>query len=971
MGCKKIALIIIFLFLFTGIALAQNETVQSDASAQTPITSADPCAGISCSPSTQTCADGFQASCQNICSAGSCGSCIPDCSSHEIRQTDTAVQTNTSTQTTAQTGANQTIPSTDTAIDKCAGKSCGIEKTKCTDGFEASCNNICDAATGDCIKCTTNCYGHEITLPICEQTPVFGVDGAGNCKGFQNTCLPQGWSLVDRCPDFDKTCGNMICEIGETKENCPKDCALSSTTCPDPKTMTPDETRMCNEKGGEVIKNIDDKGCFAGYECRELKKKVPICPMRPDDICPDGFLTNGGYDSNNCPRGQTCCGNNRCQSEKNFEGKENIENCAQDCSDVKKLDCPDIEKDKEMCLEAGQRYAKRIGADGCEIIECQSKTDVYKKQETNLPPGCWEEIFEGRKIVRCEQAKKCSRDPRENPGLQKCYNKGGRVEYNKNDPSDCSWVCADDNFENQYIRKEPVQQKICRVGEQEVPCPTGFGFGTSEKQFERCPTREETSKRQQECKEMGMDAEFVREGECFMPNCISKEKKMCAEELDPGIAERIKRECKDAGKAWNMVPDPVQSNCMITVCGEGQGNEFCKKELPSYIFEECKKTGGELFIEKDYDGCIRFSDCVRKGDKSKVTFEDNEFITEVPDATKLLDIAFKLEELKMAIDKLARKTDSIADYYASVGNDAEEGRYRRIADMFEAAKGEVDRIRSDLKNKLRDITVDDIMNIKEDIKYIKEVTIKDIVYYMLSDEGAQELRGTRVETRRGFEFCSDDDKNKFTDCEKQGGQPQSDPSREGCEVYTGCEQGGEAFFRSFITCQKLEGFNPEGEGRGPEININGLEGDTCAIEIIMTKEAMGPEGPPENLLALMGMKYPLKMQCKIPSDKYPLGPDAVFGRGEPDPKIIEQLCTGDLAKLMQFKPPGEQRNDYRAQEPSQRLQRQEQIPERQIERTESVERTTSTQSSRQACSGCLNNGVCDVGECSDCSDCIR
>jgi hypothetical protein len=25
----------------------------------------------------------------------------------------------------------------------------------------------------------------------------------------------------------------------------------------------------------------------------------------------------------------------------------------------------------------------------------------------------------------------------------------------------------------------------------------------------------------------------------------------------------------------------------------------------------------------------------------------------------------------------------------------------------------------------------------------------------------------------------------------------------------------------------------------------------------------------------------------------------------------------------------------------------------------------------QACVGCLNNGVCDIGECSECVDCLR
>ncbi|MFH0836502.1 MAG: hypothetical protein V1870_00040 [Candidatus Aenigmatarchaeota archaeon] len=1004
MDYKKITTLFIFLFLFTGFALAQNETTT------------DPCAGVVCSPSIQKCPDGFQSTCNNGCANGVCGLCSPDCSGH-----DTTIQPAVTPQPVVAPQPVTTQPintSTQTTTDKCANIICGEERIKCNDGFESICKNICDSATGGCIKCTPGCYGHEITTPICEQRIIYAVDGAGNCKEFSNSCLSPGWSAVERCPEFNKNCGNMICEIGETKENCPKDCIGSLSDCPATKSMTPDETRMCSEKGGDVTKNVDNKGCLISYECRELQKKVPVCPTISNDICTNGFLLSGGYDSNNCPLGQTCCGNNRCQT--GGEGKETIENCAQDCTDIKKLNCPNVEKDKENCLVAGQRYIKQIGDNGCEKIQCQSKDAVYKQQETNLPPGCWEEIMNDRKVVRCEQTNKCSRDPKQNSGLQPCLDKGGRVEYDQSDPSDCRWKCIDDNFENQYIRKEPIQSgQDCWVGEERVPCPS-LNFGTTEKQFERCPTSEETAKKQQQCREMGMDAEFVGEGQCFMPRCIPKDQKMCAEQRDPSIAERIKSQCKDAGKPWTMVPDPIQSNCKITVCGDGSENS-CRKEIPSYSFEDCKNSGGEIIMEKDYDGCIVFMDCVRKGDKSKVTFSSDEMVTEVPDATKLLDIAFKLEELKMALDKLARKTDSIADYYASVKNDNEEGRYRRIADMFDATKGEVDRIRTELKNKLNSLTVDDVMKVKQDIKYIKEVTIKDIVYYMLSDEGAKELSKTTTK----LNFCSADDDKKFTECEKQGGRPQSDPSKDGCEIFTGCEQGGDVFFTSFTTCQKLENFRPETD-KGPVININGLEGGNCILEMSITKDAMGSDGPPEAMLALMGMSYPLKMTCKIPGDKYPLGPEAIFGQGDPDPKIIEQLCTGDLAKLMQFKPPGQQgpsqqsakrysqcndgiceedekntcpadcqkpvcgdgrcenyrgedeynckpdcgRNDQNYVEPQ----------ETSVEVINTVESSSSSgggmgqsvvqTTTQQACSGCLNNGVCDIGECSDCADCI-
>jgi len=71
----------------------------------------------------------------------------------------------------------------------------------------------------------------------------------------------------------------------------------------------------------------------------------------------------------------------------------------------------------------------------------------------------------------------------------------------------------------------------------------------------------------------------------------------------------------------------------------------------------------------------------------------------------------------------------------------------------------------------------------------------------------------------------------------------------------------------------------------------------------MSKEAMGSGGPPEKLLKLLNIEYPLEMTCRIKN--YAAGIDAVFGRGGPDPKVIESLCEGSLATLMQLKPSGE------------------------------------------------------------------
>ena len=50
----------------------------------------DPCAGVTCQPTTETCPDGVEVSCENTCSADTCGTCTPDCSNNQIEDTCTS-----------------------------------------------------------------------------------------------------------------------------------------------------------------------------------------------------------------------------------------------------------------------------------------------------------------------------------------------------------------------------------------------------------------------------------------------------------------------------------------------------------------------------------------------------------------------------------------------------------------------------------------------------------------------------------------------------------------------------------------------------------------------------------------------------------------------------------------------------------------------------------------------------------------
>ncbi|MBI5060807.1 MAG: hypothetical protein HZB67_00675, partial [Candidatus Aenigmarchaeota archaeon] len=189
MDCRHRSLILLVVlsgFLFS-IAFA------SIAYAEANVT--DPCAGITCNPSSLTCPDGFAATCTNTCSAGTCSSCSPDCSGHQI-------------------------------VDKCAGVICNVVTLTCIDKFVASCTPKCDSATGQCGTCTPDCSGHQgsNSTAVCnnwvreEIEQCDGNDLAGQTcqsRGFVGGTLKCNMGCTfdtGGCTSATAVCGNGVCE---------------------------------------------------------------------------------------------------------------------------------------------------------------------------------------------------------------------------------------------------------------------------------------------------------------------------------------------------------------------------------------------------------------------------------------------------------------------------------------------------------------------------------------------------------------------------------------------------------------------------------------------------------------------------------------------------------------------------------------------------------------------------------------
>lgn len=445
--------------------------------------------------------------------------------------------------------------------------------------------------------------------------------------------------------------------------------------------------------------------------------------------------------------------------------------------DGKQIPCDQMPSTRQPGVEdQPQQPQQGPGRGGCWVgeqqVPCPGEGQQYQGNQPiarapSMPAGCREvRDANGMFTVDCAGQQRpqlqfeCTSGPDRERIEKECAAKGGRT-----------------------VVRNMIQSEGCGI----IDCVFGGDSGNfMPGQQQTCPGPDELAQKEQACRSMGLTPKRMRSS-CEFVQCEDPNKQGMQCHDNPDEWEKVSQAC--TGK---VVKAFDENGCNIPQCVSS--GEQCPNNVPQEAYFKCQDQGGKLVVNTDENGCIAFSKCVKRGEEG-VQAEDE--LDEVPPAAKLLQVALKLESIKISFDQMAKQITAIADYYENEGDDANAERFRTAAGMFESAKKQIDGVKEELKMGAKGMSVEQVIDIKHKIRQISDVVMEDALYVILGGDAA------------GMERVTDE-------TEYESGQ-------EGAN----CGSDGNCFHKALRICMAGTAFSPD---KNVNIKITGLEEGACRLE---------------------------------------------------------------------------------------------------------------------------------------------
>jgi hypothetical protein len=227
-----------------------------------------------------------------------------------------------------------------------------------------------------------------------------------------------------------------------------------------------------------------------------------------------------------------------------------------------------------------------------------------------------------------------------------------------------------------------------------------------------------------------VNCEKYEENGCIIKKCDNGTiERYCYDQCpSQGIDEirAIKERCSLAG--GETIVSINENGCNYYECSLNRTQEqVCEKEenIPREKILRCKENGGEIITRTDDNGCLVLLQCV--GEKIVEKEIRKEIIN---DQTKILELAIKLEGLRIDLKQTINKLNSIANYYEEI-NDPTSQNFRDASDLLENAVQKIDSVKQYLKDNVSNFTEENAREIVNVITTIRNEILRDVLLKIL------------------------------------------------------------------------------------------------------------------------------------------------------------------------------------------------------------------------------------------------
>lgn len=511
-------------------------------------------------------------------------------------------------------------------------------------------------------------------------------------------------------------CTLMYCETYQE----PKCLQYQEPTIPKDCISWYDGCNECKVKNGEII------GCTKRYciqqeepKCLQYEPTVDcICPANYDPVC--GEIENCG-DQIICNDENIPCG--VCSVERKTFGNECEANCAkatiisegacvQDCPIYSPPYCPNGEIISEIdengcpipiCKDYSQnnffKYAKWSCSDGSSFSE---------GSETSCKPYAhWKEIAR----QKCESIiQPCMTSTSTNQTL------GTQKDNSSNSKNTSS---TNSNFLLELIAPQQttsVETSTNETSSTSTNCLRMNNYVTSFDVSEPCDNN---------CKS------YLDESGCKVIACENeKPKKYCGNvcvDYSYDTIKEIKENCYSSGGTILVQMD--EAGCTDYVCQNSTTTECITHidDIPKEKYITCEENGGKIVSKTDANGFVLHFECVGIPKNENATI--NKSI--LSDSTKLLELALKLETLKLEINKTIDKISILAEYYTNKGDITGAAKFVKATELLKEGVIKIDEVKKLIKDNANNFSEENATQVRETIRKIKEKILNEVLMVLL------------------------------------------------------------------------------------------------------------------------------------------------------------------------------------------------------------------------------------------------